>query len=299
MRMLAPNALLYTEMQVVETVVHNRQRALFFDPFEFPLALQLGGSDPKKLAYCAKLAEDAGFQEINLNLGCPSNKVTSGGFGACLMLESNLVADCIDAMKQVVKIPVTAKTRIGIDEQDNYEFFSNFAKRLVASGCDKLIIHARKAWLKGLSPKQNRTVPPVCYPFVYQLKEELPNLPVIINGDVSKWNEIKEEHMPRVDGVMIGRLACNNPYAIALLHHQFFPEVALKNKHSILSEYCLYVKSKVEEGVLLGRLLKPIINLFYGSPNAKAWKITVMNSIRQKKLSVLLDYLNSQLFNDE
>ncbi|HAT9648893.1 TPA: tRNA dihydrouridine(20/20a) synthase DusA, partial [Legionella pneumophila subsp. pneumophila] len=199
MRLLAPNALLYTEMQTTGAVQNNPDRALYFNSVEHPIAIQLGGADKSALVKCAIIAEQKGFNEINLNLGCPSDKVQAGRFGACLMKEPEHVADCIRAIKQVVGIPVTAKTRIGIDNQDSYEFFRSFSLHLVEAGCDKLIIHARKAWLNGLNPKQNRTIPPVNYDYVYELKKEIPHIFITINGNILTVEEINS-HLKHVDG---------------------------------------------------------------------------------------------------
>ena len=213
MRIIAPNSLLYTEMITTNAIVYNQQKSLYYQAIEQPLAIQLGGSDPEKLAIAASKAQEAGFSEVNLNLGCPSDRVQSGRFGACLMRDTELVTNCIQAMRQRVKVPVTAKVRIGIDDQDSYDFFATFVQSLIDTGCEKIIVHARKAWLKGLSPKQNRTIPKINYDYVYRLKSEHPNIPIIINGDIKTITEI-EDHLSLVDGVMLGRLAYENPYAL-------------------------------------------------------------------------------------
>ena len=280
MRMLAPSALLYTDMLTTDALI-NRPSLLNFHQMENPLALQLGGADKDKLVVCAKMAEQRGFDEVNLNLGCPSDRVLAGKMGACLMDEPKLVAECISLIKRSVKIPVTAKTRIGIDDKDSYEFFSSFAHRLVDAGCDKLIVHARKAWLKGLSPKQNRTIPPVNYDYVYKIKQELAEIPVVINGNISNFSEIKV-HLQQVDGVMLGRLACQNPYAIAEIHHNLYPEIPLKSRAEILKNYVLYAEDEYEKGVPLSILLKPILNIAHGLPGTKAFKNNLVN-IQQKK----------------
>lgn len=271
MRILAPYALLYTEMQTIGAVEHNTARALAFMSEELPLALQLGGSDKAALVRCAKTAEARGFSEINLNLGCPSPRVQSGRFGACLMAEPQQVFECISAMKQAVSIPVTAKTRVGLDNEDSYDYFASFARVLVAAGCDKLIVHARKAWLKGLSPKQNRTIPPLHYDYVYNIKIEFPDLPVVLNGNIQTTEDIKQ-HLDHLDGVMIGRLACQNPYQIALIHHALYPDVPLISRMEALQRYWDYLLSIHREGSALSALLKPILNLTHGLPGAKAWR---------------------------
>lgn len=274
MRLLAPHALLYTDMQTTGAVLHHPERALGFHPMEHPVALQLGGVEKDSLVQCVKEAEQYGFDEVNLNLGCPSARVQSGRFGACLMSEPVHVAECIAAMKKAVSIPVSAKTRIGIDDQDHYEFFSSFAHRLLDAGCDKLIVHARKAWLKGLNPKQNRTIPPLHYPYVYQFKQERPEIPVVINGNLTA--DAMSMHLKHVDGVMFGRLACQNPYAIALMHHQLYPGSPLKTRTDILRAYGAYLKTPYAQGVPLSVLLKPVLGLAYGLPFAKRFKETLL-----------------------
>ncbi len=283
MRLLAPEALLYTEMQTVGAIVNNPLRALGFNAIEHPLALQLGGADMEGLVSSAKIAEEKGFAEINLNLGCPSNKVQAGRFGACLMAEPKQVADCISALKAAVSIPVTAKTRIGIDEEDSYEFFSAFAHQLIDAGCDKLIVHARKAWLHGLNPKQNRTIPPLHYDYVYKIKQEFAKLPVVINGNINTINEI-QTHMQHVDGVMLGRLACQNPYALTAIHHYYYPNSLLRFRHAILADYLQYVEEQFQSGVPLSLLLKPIFNIVHGLPGAKNWKEQLIQIQQLKSL---------------
>lgn len=297
MRFLAPNALMYTEMQTTGAIQNNPSRALFFHPREHHLAIQLGGADKTALAQCAKEAEQAGYDEINLNLGCPSDKVQAGRFGACLMAHPKEVAACITALRQAVSIPVTAKTRIGIDNQDSYEFFSCFARELMDAGCQKLIVHARKAWLNGLNPKQNRTIPPVNYDYVYQVKKEWPQIPVIINGNISTITDVST-HLNQVDGVMIGRLACDNPYKIAEIHHALYPEASLLKRNQIFSEYLDYLLHEHAAGVPLSLLLKPIFNLAFGLPGASMWKKKVMQVLQTKEVS-LLDGLTAYLISIE
>lgn len=275
MRMLAPKALLYTDMQTYGAMTNNPARALGFNEIEKPLALQVGGSDKAELIKCAKLAQEYGFSEINLNLGCPSDRVQAGRFGACLMAEPQHVAECIAAMKQVVDIPVTAKLRIGIDQQDSYAFFSSFAEQLIGVGCDKLIVHARKAWLHGLSPKQNRTIPPLHYDYVYKIKEAYPEVPIVINGNIASTEEVVL-HLQHVDGVMLGRLACQNPYAIAIIHHALYPHIPQPDRNTVLKEYIAYAQSVFNQGVSLSLLLKPIFNYAHGLPGARAWKTELM-----------------------
>lgn len=289
MRFLAPKALLYTEMQTTGAIKNNPKRALSFNPIEHPLALQLGGSDKDALAESAIKAEQEGYDEVNLNLGCPSDKVQAGRFGACLMKEPDHVVECIKALKKAVTIPVTSKTRIGIDHEDSYEFFRSFAYRLVEAGSDKLIVHARKAWLNGLNPKQNRTIPPVHYDYVYRIKQELPHIPVIINGNIAHLNDIKE-HLNHVDGVMLGRLACDNPYQIALIHHALYPTYELPTRSQLLQQYKDYLINEHAQGVALSLLIKPIFNLAHGIPGASQWKKKLMLLLQTKNI-LLLDEL--------
>lgn len=213
-RLMSAKALLYTEMVTTGAILHGRGDYLAYNQEEHPLALQLGGSNPQDLARCAKLAAERGYDEVNLNVGCPSDRVQNGRFGACLMAEPELVAECVDAMKQVVDIPVTVKTRIGIDEQDSYEFLTYFIDIVNAKGCTDFTIHARKAWLQGLSPKENREIPPLDYERVYQLKRDYPVLNISINGGVTTLEQA-QGHLAQLDGVMMGREAYQNPYILA------------------------------------------------------------------------------------
>lgn len=287
MRLLAPHALLYTEMQTVGAIQNNPQRALGYGALEHPIALQLGGSDPEGLSKCALIAEDEGYDEVNLNLGCPSDKVQAGRFGACLMNEPDKVADCIKTIKKSVAVPVTAKTRIGIDEQDSYDYFRTFVFRLIDAGCDKLIVHARKAWLNGLNPKQNRTIPPVNYDYVYQIKQELGTFPVIINGNVTTIEQIKH-HLSLVDGVMLGRLACDNPYRIAEIHHALYPHHSLITRRQIFNDYNNYLLNQHHQnGVPLSVLIKPLFNLTHGMSGARQWKKKLMELLQTKDIKII------------
>lgn len=291
MRLLAPNALLYTEMQTTGALCNNPARALHFQTIEHPIAMQLGGSNPKDLSMASKLSFEAGFDEINLNLGCPSDRVKAGFFGACLMGHPKLVVDCLKAMKDAVPIPVTAKTRIGIDDQDSYAFFSDFVHQLVEAGIDKLIVHARKAWLHGLSPKQNRTIPPLHYEYVYAIKKELPNLNIVMNGNIHELSSVRT-HLNEVDGVMLGRLACNNPYAIATLHHALYPETPLPTRSQIAYSYASYMKGEYAKGVSLSILIKPILNMAHGMPNASLFKQGLLSFVEKKQFTILDDAIS-------
>lgn len=286
MRILAPKSLLYTEMQTSGAIVNNPERSIGYHSMEHPLALQLGGADKTSLVVCAKLAEQRGFFEVNLNLGCPSDRVQSGHFGACLMKEPFLVAECIAAMKQNVTIPVTAKLRIGVDLEDSYEFFSEFVQQLIQAGCDKIIVHARKAWLNGLSPKQNRTIPPLHYDYVYRIKRLLSDIPVVINGNITQIDEVFE-HLTQVDGVMLGRLAYQNPYMIARIHEALYPEIPLITRCDALALYIDSIASAVMQGVSMSILIKPILNLAHSLPGSRLWKEQLMQAQRTASFNEL------------
>jgi tRNA-dihydrouridine synthase A len=272
MRLLAPESLCYTEMQTVQAIQHQPKRALDFHVSELGhLVLQLGGADPKALAQSAKMAETLGFSEINLNLGCPSDRVQQGKFGACLMYEPSIVGACIAAMKDAVTIPVTAKTRIGVDDHESYDFLYEFVSHIIEKGCDKLVMHARKAWLKGLSPKQNRTIPPLHYETVYKIKSAFPNTPVIINGNIQR-KEIST-HLHHVDGVMFGRLACDDPYQIAHIHNDLFPHSKIPTRSEVLLKYIKYLQNipkTITPNTAL--IIRPLLNIAHGLPQNKNWK---------------------------
>lgn len=263
MRLINKNLLLYTEMVTTAALLQGRQvRQLEFSPIEKPLALQLGGANPQELAICAKIAEELGYDEVNLNVGCPSDRVQSGKFGACLMKTPDLVADCVAQMQAAVSIPVTVKTRIGVDDQDSYELFHEFISKVKAAGCHIFIIHARKAWLKGLSPRQNRSIPPLRYEWVYRLKQDFPQLQIIINGGIRTWEDI-EKHLLYVDGVMIGREAYDNPMQFAE------PKVRAQE---IIYGYLPYIVQQIQEGTPLGSMSRHLMGLMQGQAGAKQWR---------------------------
>ena len=273
MRIISPHALLYTEMITTGALIHgDRQRFLEHHADEYPLAIQLGGSEPEDLATCAVIAEEAGFDEVNLNVGCPSDRVQSGRFGACLMAEPELVAEGIAKMSQRVDIPVTVKTRIGIDDKDSYEELFAFINSVEQAGCDTFIIHARKAWLNGLSPKENREVPPLEYETVYQLKKDFPKLEFIINGGFTTQDAIMEQYQ-HVDGVMIGRAAYQNPYLLAELEQALFStEIPLLTRNEILERFMEYIQQNLDADVYLGHMTRHILGLFLGQPGARAYR---------------------------
>ena len=273
MRIISPHAMLYTEMITTGALIHgDRQRFLEHHVDEYPLAIQLGGSDPEGLAACAVIAEEAGYGEVNLNVGCPSERVQSGKFGACLMAEPELVAEGISRMSQSVNIPVTVKTRIGIDDQDSYEELSAFINCVKNAGCNTFIIHARKAWLNGLSPKENREVPPLQYEIVYQLKNEFPEIDFIINGGFTTQDSIMEQYA-HVDGVMIGRATYQNPYLLAEIEQSLFGnEASQPTRYEILENFMDYVQQNLDQGVYLGHMSRHILGLFLGQPGARAYR---------------------------
>jgi len=273
MRIISPHALLYTEMITTGALIHgDRQRFLEHHVDEYPLAIQLGGSEPEDLATCAVITEEAGFDEVNLNVGCPSDRVQSGRFGACLMAEPELVAEGIARMSQAVDIPVTVKTRIGIDDKDSYEELSAFIDTVKQAGCDTFIIHARKAWLSGLSPKENREVQPLQYETVYQMKKDFPELEFIINGGFTTQDAIMEQYA-HVDGVMIGRAAYQNPYLLAELEQILFgTETPLLTRGEILERFMEYIQQNLDTDVYLGHMTRHILGLYLGQPGARAYR---------------------------
>jgi tRNA-dihydrouridine synthase A len=272
-RVISKNALLYTEMVTTGALVHgNSRRFLQFNIKEHPIALQLGGSNPNDLALCARMAEDFGYDEVNLNVGCPSERVQNGRFGACLMAEPKLVGDCIAAMQAVVKIPITVKSRIGIDEQDSYEELAKFVEIVADSGCETFIIHARKAWLKGLSPKENREIPPLRYDVVFQLKKDFPQLEIIINGGIKTLKQ-STELLKSVDGVMIGREAYQNPYLLAAVDSILFNDNSqILSREQILFELLPYIQTQLKNGVRLNSIARHILGLFHGEYGARLWR---------------------------
>ncbi len=270
LRLISPHVRLYTEMLTTGALLHgDAEGFLRFNEAEHPLALQLGGSDPADLANCARMGALAGFDEINLNIGCPSDRVQSGRFGACLMAEPELVAECVSAMREAVDVPVTVKTRIGIDNQDSYQSLADFVALLVEAGVACVIVHARKAWLQGLSPKQNREIPPLNYPYVYQLKNDFPELPIAINGGITGIDQISQ-HLNHVDRVMIGRAAYQNPYLLAEVERLYSDSVL--SCHEVIEQFLPYVEQQLSEGVRLHQLTRHILGLFKAVPGARNWR---------------------------
>ncbi len=273
LRLLSRQTLLYTEMVTTGAVLRgDRERLLAHDPAEHPLALQLGGSDPGELARSARIAADFGYDEVNLNVGCPSDRVQSGRFGACLMAEPDLVAECVAAMRAAVDLPVTVKTRIGIDNRDSYEALTDFVDRVAGGGCKVFIVHARKAWLSGLSPKENREIPPLRYEVVHRLKRDFPSLTIILNGGLADLDQVADQ-LQRVDGVMMGRAAYENPYVLADVDRRFFGSSAPPpSHHRVIGAFLPYVEAQLRRGTPLHCMTRHVLGLFQGMPGARAWR---------------------------
>ena len=282
LRQMSSHALLYTEMVTTGAILQGRGDYLAYHEAEHPLALQLGGSVPEELARCAVIAQNRGYDEINLNVGCPSDRVQNGRFGACLMAHPTLVAECVKAMQAEVKIPVTVKTRIGIDELDSYEFLRQFLDTVSAAGCDTFILHARKAWLSGLSPKENREIPPLDYERVYQVKRDYPHLTISINGGISTPEAITT-HLAHVDGVMVGREAYQNPYLMASVDALVFADPhPVPSRHDVVRQMIPYIEQELAKGNHLSHITRHMLGLFQGLSGARRWRRYLSeNSCRQ------------------
>lgn len=272
-RLISKHAVLYTEMVTTGALIHgDPERFLTFNDEEHPVALQLGGSDAKALAHCSRLAEQWGYDEVNLNCGCPSDRVQNGMIGAILMAHPQRVADCIKAMQDATDIDVTIKHRIGVDDMEDYSGMANFVETIANTGCKTFIVHARKAWLKGLSPKENREVPPLNYDMVHQLKKEFPELNIVLNGGL-KTLEDCEQQLPGVDGVMVGREAYSNPYLLAEVDQRFYQDDhPILTRHEIANAYIQYCDQQIEQGQLLKYMSKHILGLFQGLPGARRFR---------------------------
>ena len=271
-RLLAPSALLYTEMVTTGAVLHgDRERLLGYNAEEHPLALQLGGSEPADLAECARIGQQFGYDEVNLNVGCPSDRVQRGRFGACLMLEPELVTECVRAMREAVDIPVTVKTRLGVDDCYSYGYFSDFIGKVSESGCGIFIVHARKAWLSGLSPKQNRDVPELRYDWVFRLKQEHPELTISINGGIRTVGEAMAL-LEDLDGVMLGRAAYHTPWILAELQSALFGTAGVKSRDEAVEMMSRYVARQTAQGVPVKNISRHLLGLFQGLPGAKRWR---------------------------
>ena len=272
-RQLTRRALLYTEMVTTGAILYGqRERFLAFDPVEKPLALQLGGADPKALAECAAIAEEWGYDEVNLNVGCPSDRVQNGRFGACLMAEPDLVARCLQEMQAATRLPVTIKHRIGIDEQESYEALKDFVATVAEAGCRSFIVHARKAWLKGLSPKENREIPPLRHAMVHRLKQDFPQLEIIINGGLTSL-EAAAVHLEKVDGVMLGRAAYQDPWILAEVDSRLFGQAdPVQSREEAVEKLLPWVREAHGQGLPVKVVTRHILGLFNGLPGARAWR---------------------------
>jgi tRNA-dihydrouridine synthase A len=284
LRRLSKHVLLYTEMVTTNAILRgNREKLLRFDPSEHPIALQLGGADVGDLVECARIGADWGYDEINLNVGCPSDRVQSGRFGACLMLEPDLVARCVEAMTAAVDLQVTIKSRISVDDQDEWPTLSKFSETMVNAGASRHIVHARKAILNGLSPKQNREIPPLRYDLVYRLKEEIVDFPIVLNGGVKTHDEIAE-HLQSIDGVMIGREAYRNPGILAAVDRLYFDLASeVSSPKKVLYEMLPYIEKETTDGVPLRAILRHMMGLFHGTHGARAWRRHLSDNAHQNE----------------
>ncbi len=292
-RLIAPGILLYTEMVAAQALIHGDvARHLDFDAREHPVALQLGGSEPSELAMAARLGERWGYDEINLNCGCPSERVQRGSFGACLMAEPELVARCVDAMREAVTLPVTVKHRIGIDRHEDYGFMRDFVGTLAQAGCQTFIVHARNAWLKGLSPKENREVPPLRYDLVFRLKREFPELEIVLNGGITSFDEV-DRILRELDGVMWGREAYHNPYKLAQVGSRVYGRTSAPRSRSeivsLMVDYCRrYLAEDQRPGPQLRHVVRHMLGLYTGCPGARTWRRTLSDPRRLAQNDVAL-----------
>jgi len=294
-RLISRKTWLYTEMVTTGALLHgDPTRFLQFNPAEHPLAFQLGGSHPQELANCARMIEGFGYDEVNLNVGCPSDRVQNGRFGACLMAEPELVAECVAAMQQAVSIPVTVKCRIGIDDRDSYEELAHFVATVADAGCSTFIVHARKAWLSGLSPKQNREIPPLRYDVVYQIKKDFPQLEIVLNGGITSLDQA-DTVMHHVDGVMVGREVYHNPYILAEVDSRFFADTRQpKSRLEIMRLMLPYIQQQLKAGVRLSNISRHILGLFHGVAGARGWRRHISENACKPGADeqVILDALN-------
>jgi tRNA-dihydrouridine synthase A len=284
LRLCAPHARLYTEMIATGALLHgDAERHLEFDPSEHPLAAQLGGSEPDELAACARKVERRGYDEVNLNVGCPSERVRHGAFGACLMAEPRLVADCVRAMRSSVSIPITVKHRIGIDRIESYDFVRDFVGVVAAAGCDTFIVHARNAWLKGLSPKENRAIPPLRYETVHRLKRDFPGLRIVLNGGLAEHDEIAKQLM-LVDGVMLGRAAYHDPWLLAAVDARLFPCTSpRRTRGEIVGAMIEYAAREIGRGTVLRHIARHMLGLYHGAPGARLWRRMLSDPARLER----------------
>ena len=272
LRLISKNVMLYTEMVVTKAVLRgDKHKLLKFSNLEKPLALQVGGSDKKELAEVAKIAEDYGYDEVNINLGCPSKKVQKNSFGACLMKEPDLVSECLAEMKNSCNIPVTAKTRIGFDDTEEFDYLNMFINKMKSSGCKTIILHARKAILKGLTPKQNLNIPKLNYQMVYDVKKSNPDLEIIINGGITDTNQI-QKHLKFCDGVMIGRAIYQNPYFLKDIENTIFKNSNISSREEIVKQILKYLEEEIKLGTKVNQVMRHTVGLYFGQPGSKEWK---------------------------
>ena len=272
LRLLSKNVMLYTEMVATKSAIHgDKKKILGFNRIEKPLALQVGGSDKEELSTVSKIAEDIGYDEININLGCPSKKVQKNKFGACLIKEPDLVAECINKMVNSCKIPVTAKTRIGFDDTENYDYLNSFVKKISDAGCKTIILHARRAILKGLTPKENLKIPKLNYPLVYEIKNKNKNLEIIINGGITNAEQINT-HLKKCDGVMIGRAIYQNPYFLAEIENKIFNNTDTPSRSEVAEKLVEYVQEEVKKGTRVNQIMRHTVGLYHGQNGANKWK---------------------------
>ena len=272
LRLISKNVMLYSEMVATKSAIYgDREKILGFRNEEQPVALQVGGSDKKELAQVAKLAEEYSYKEINLNLGCPSKKVQKNSFGACLMKEPDLVADCLNEMVNACNIPVTAKTRIGVDDIEDFDYLNKFVNKIKEAGCKTIILHARKAILKGLTPKQNLSIPKLNYDRVYEIKKENPDLEIIINGGITNTEDIKK-HLEICDGVMIGRAIYQNPYFLSEIEKEIFNTNKIPSREDVVKEILKYLEDEVKAGAKVNHIMRHTVGLYHGQPGSKDWK---------------------------
>ncbi|OQX13489.1 MAG: tRNA dihydrouridine(20/20a) synthase DusA [Thiothrix lacustris] len=288
-RLLTKQAMLYTEMVTTGALLHgDPERHLRFNQAEHPVALQLGGSEPQEMAACARLAANYGYDEVNINVGCPSERVQKGAFGACLMAEPALIAECVGAMQAAVTIPVTVKNRIGIDDQEDYAGLHHFVNTVSQAGCQTFIIHARKAWLKGLSPKENREIPPLRYELVYDIKQAFPHLEIIINGGITTLEQC-QQHLQHVDGVMVGREAYHNPWLLAQVDSAIYGvDDPFRDRKAVLEAFLDYVQAQQTAGVALNHLSRHMLGLFQGMPGARAFRRLISENAHKQNAGVEL-----------
>ncbi len=295
LRLISKHVMLYTEMITTGALTHGKQvHRLEFQDCEHPLGLQLGGNDPVQFAFCARLAEDMSYDEININVGCPSDRVQNGQIGACLMAHPELVAECVQSIKDTVHIPVTVKTRIGIDQLDQYEHLHHFINIVADGGCQVFILHARKAWLSGLSPRQNREVPPLDYNRVYRLKQDFPELNIVINGGIVSLEQVKD-HLQHIDGVMIGRAVCNNPYLLSDADKLFFDDNSIVlSREEILRAFIDYTEYQLAAGVSLHQMMRHTLGLFQGLYGARAYRryLSERMHVKDRDCSIVKEAMN-------